>query len=335
MKNEQTIKIRTEDAIALCHIIDEFETFNKNLIKFLTGKKDNSELILKIWKLSTGQRCITSKKMRKFYNDNKSVIDIINKYSNILYFICQNYTLSKDSITIADNYYLFYKYILENKDKLDKIIAVLQKLKELGFKIFEFNTNLDFTEKSYFAYKEIPKNYGSFAYLDNLEVIPTYDNGIEYKSNGSNYLMRLSLPSKYITILEQIFLNDLTFDVNRLPKELTKKETFYKILALSQEKMQEYSIIRNSVDLSIGIEDLYSMYREIQSKFNKLEGVESKSKLLEKLRKVKEALEQMTTLSQEYDKQMVANNEGITESLLTKEKEAYIRRREWAKMDLD
>ena len=118
-------------------------------------------------------------------------------------------------------------------------------------------------------------------------------------------------------------------------KELTKEEMFHKILALPQQKQQEYSIIRNSVDLSIGIEDLYSMYREIQSKFNKLEGVDSKEALLEELRKVKEALEQMTILSQQYDKQMVANNEGITESLLTEEKEAYVRRREWSKMDLD
>lgn len=334
MENKQTMKVRIDDAIALCHIIDEFETFSENLINFLTVKSDSiAASVYKLSKIAKGENCLGAQRIKQFYNDNKYVIDVIRKYSYITEFIFAHYNFGSNIEICTHD---LYKYILENRDKLDNILAVLERLKKLGFDSFKFNTTLDFSEQTYTAYRILSDNLSSVIYLDNLEAIPSYDYDVKYRASGSNYLMKLNiLIGKIASFGNEITLNSLTFDVNRLPKTLSLEETLYKILALQQEKEQEYHIIRNSVDLSIGIDDLYLMYSEIQRKFNKLEGVDSKESLLEELRKVKEALDQMTILSQEYDKQMVANNEGITESLLTEEKEAYVRRREWAKMDLD
>ena len=78
MENKQTICIRTDDAIALCHIIDEFETFNNNFINFLnTITGDISLILAKLYQISNGEKVFGATRIKYFYNDNKIVIDKI------------------------------------------------------------------------------------------------------------------------------------------------------------------------------------------------------------------------------------------------------------------
>ena len=47
--------------------------------------------MLQLWEISAGKFKIGARKAKKFYKKNKSVIDTINKYSNITRFINDNY----------------------------------------------------------------------------------------------------------------------------------------------------------------------------------------------------------------------------------------------------
>lgn len=44
MKNNNTIELGINDAIALCHIIDNFEEFNKNLINLLATSTKSKDI---------------------------------------------------------------------------------------------------------------------------------------------------------------------------------------------------------------------------------------------------------------------------------------------------
>ena len=329
MENKQTICIRTDDAIALCHIIDEFETFNNNFINFLNTITDDISLILaKLYQISNGEKVFGATRIKCFYNENKTVIDKIKKYSSLIEFIFCNYNFAIKA-EFSSNY--LYQYILENRDKLDEILVVLEKIKELGFETFNFNTQLDFSKETYFIYREMTESFMPITYFDNLEIIPSYE-GIRYKTNGSKYMIKL------VDILpfgkNKITLNDLTFNVNRLPKSLLFKDTAGKILELSQQRQEEYTVIKNSVDLNAGIKKLYVIHQELNSKFNKIDDIDSKEELLEELKKVKEAIKKMQILSQQYDKKVVSEHETITASLLEEEQHAYTKTREQNKKNI-
>lgn len=329
---EQNHTIRINSLIALCHILDDFEEFNKRLVSSLSFKNYND--IYNLSKVSKGEKCFNSKKAKKFYQENKSVIDTINKHYNIHSFISYNYD-PKGNPDNELNY--FYQYISKNRENLDKIISVLEKLKELGFKKIKLNEELDFSQEKYTFYSYY--NNSTVIYLENLEAIPNYTNDITYKTNGSNYKMKLgvSLWGKYI-ISEydrEIILNNLTFDVDRLPTAISKEQIIDKILELPTAKKEEYTIIRNSVDLSVSTDDLLSMFYSVNRSINSLEDVNKKEELIQLLSNIKEDILKMQAISAEYNKEVANNNENITETLLEKEKEAYQRRREFSRMHLD
>jgi hypothetical protein len=88
---------------------------------------------------------------------------------------------------------------MKNKKFLDQILTVLYELQELGFPRFEFNENIDFTNKEY----EVSKNMSLHTFVtvyDNMELIPTYDRETTmYKTNESSYQITLYFArGKYI-----------------------------------------------------------------------------------------------------------------------------------------
>ena len=87
---EKNYRAETNNIIALCHILDDFEEFNKRLIPVISSKY-NRNFVFKLWDISEGKFRFGARKAKKFYKENKSVIDTINKYTNITRFINANY----------------------------------------------------------------------------------------------------------------------------------------------------------------------------------------------------------------------------------------------------
>ena len=86
----------TKNIIALCYILDEFEEFNKK-IKGIISTNNNKKFIFDLYEVSMGNfNC--SMKARRFYNENKAVIDTINQYSNLFLFIDSSYNREGNSI---------------------------------------------------------------------------------------------------------------------------------------------------------------------------------------------------------------------------------------------
>lgn len=317
---EKARKMMIKDMIALCNIFEYYEQFNINLIKF-KSEKNNLRCIYDLEDISNGKYIFNAKKIKKFYEQNKSVIDEINRYSSIASFICSNYK-TRDDMKIDCLLDYFYEYLMKHKEKKEQILSLLQRLNELGFDALYFYENLDFTSKIYKLYT----NYDhTFIYMDNIEVLPNYQNSVvEYKTTGSNYKIFLDLSSRGIYRTKQIFLNSLLFDLDRLPDDITEEYTLDKIIALKEKQKDRYIAIQNSVDLSVGIDDLYKQFNSTTEIVEKLKNVENKDDLKKLLEGIRKNLDELQTMSNKYDESISKEHSIITKEKLQAEKKRYL-----------
>lgn len=329
---KENYKIEINNLIALYHIMDDFEEFERKL-KSLISTKYNRDFVHNLWKISRGKFKLGAFKARKFYKENKNIIDTIGEYSDISSFINRHYDWQGNQI---GNLHFFYQYLIEHKNEIDKILAVLEKLQELGFTSFEFNEDLDFTKETY----NIDSSYNlySITYVDNIKVIPHYESYIKYGTTLSNYKMELRTITngEFSKYGREIILNSLLFDASRLPEKIDKKNIIDPILKIKEEQVEKSAPIRNSVDLSISILDLETQLGNTAYTINKLEGVKNKKELIEALFNIKQDVEKLRTLSQQYDRSISENEPTLTHEILDKEKKLYLkRRREWESMHSD
>ena len=335
MKKNKTINMRINDAITFCQLIDEYQMFNQAFIEFLEKEKYPLEPMAKLSKMSRNVRCHVSKKVRAFYNKYKFIIDTIEQNVGIQSFWFYNYAYENNSNVVTFRSCGFYQYLLLNFDKTDKILAILERLKELGFDKFELNPELDFSKE---VYKLIVTYFetSDVAYLDNLESIPEYEYGVvKYKTNSSPYKIELRIFNHANTIVrERICLNSLTFDVDKLPKKLSGKDICNEIIGLTVTRQQEYTAIRNSVNLSVGVHDLECLLNEFSKTITKMESVDSKDEALQELRNMQQSLSQIQTLSSAYNQSITEGSSYITPELLQDEVKKYVIRRKDANIDL-
>lgn len=321
MKGTKTIEANISDTIALCYIKHDFEKFNQKLIEYLKKISYSRETLSTLRKISHGEKVRFSRKTKNFYKENKEIIDTINTHSDIVSFIHNNYNLLEDEENICFINDVLYQYILKHQDYSVKIFLVLYKMKELGFKSFEFNESLDFSNQQSKINKNLPLNYALEVY-DNIELIPCYDKTlINYKTKNSNY--KITLFFHHGELLEnsnKILLNDLTFDINRLPKDVTIKtirEIFEKAL---EDKIEEYTLIRNSVDIYLNADELENTINNLENIINSINEQYNKKELKETVSNIKEKILNLKTLINFYENLLIEKNTNITSSLLDKEK---------------
>ncbi len=221
-----------DDLIALCHIIDEYDLMLDNFIKVNYNRKFLNKLI----KVTNGRFCFNSKQAKKFYKENKIILDLVKKYSNISRFLynCGENGKKFNQLSIDR----FYQYMLKNSNNLNHIIELLEKIKQLGFQKIILDENVNFTDMEYKIDTIFNRNF-YINYLDNIEVIPNYEIGtVKYKTRKSDYEIEL-VPNVYGEISffkTQITVNNLLFDPNKLPQAITKETTFDEIVKLNEEK---------------------------------------------------------------------------------------------------
>ena len=329
-KNNKEIEIN--NMIVLCHIVDKFDEFEKRLILAISSKY-NRNFIFQVWDISRGKFKLCARKVKKFYKENKSVIDVINQYSNIPIFISLNYGWNGEP---TGDLRFFYEYLVSHKEEIPKILELLEKLKELGFGQFEFNEELDFTKETYGAYLSFSDNF-NLTYVANPQVIPNYTDYINFTTAYSNYKMNLEtsgIPRKEISDYNRkLVLNSLLFDPNTLPEKIDVEHIHGKIVGLKNGQQDKINIIRNSVDLSISVSDLERQFNYTNGTISNLDCIKNKEELVSVLTSMKENLEKLKILSVKYDSSVSKENPSLTPELLENEKTLYLRRREASKID--
>lgn len=333
---EKNYSAYTKDLIALCHILDDFKEFQERLKTEMP--KYNRDFIFKLGDISKGERVFWAIKAKRFYNENKKVIDTINKYGgNLPRFIIASY-YSPVKLSSDNSSYFFYDYISSHRDDLDNILGVLNKISDLGFSKIEFNAELDFTKEKYDVDPIFRKNY-SIVFVDNVEAIPNYQGYVFYRTKGSNYRMKLDIVGEEIYQSSHygndITLNSLLFSPDRLPESISREDTFEKILELQQAQEDKEQSIRNSVDLNVSILDLDSQLSSTNWTISRLKNVENKEQLLDVLLSIGQEVDELKRLSAEYDSGVSEREPSLTPEKLEQERGAYQKRREWSRMHID
>ena len=68
-------KIDTNNMITLCHIVDEFDEFEKSLIPVISPKY-NRDFVFQLWDVSQGKFKLGARKAKRFYEENKFQVNI-------------------------------------------------------------------------------------------------------------------------------------------------------------------------------------------------------------------------------------------------------------------
>ena len=320
--------INIDNLITLCHILDDYEEFEKILIKAMKHGSDR-DFVFQLDDVSKGKFRLGSYKARRFYEENKLIIDAINHYSTIPGFINLNYGINGK---IVGDIRFFYEYLVSHKEDIEKILFLMNKLKELGFDNIEFSDELDFTKE---VYKTSLSQYDNFylMYVANPEVIPNYTNEINYVTKDSKYKMILPVTgykekeiSKYN---RKIILNSLIFNPYMLPEKLDLEQTYGNLVRLKEEQSDETFLIRNSVDLNVSIFDLDKQYDSTYRIINGLnDNIKHREELVTILMEIKAKLEKLKLLGLEYNRSISRNDPLLSQELLEQEKVYYLRRRE-------
>ena len=325
---KEVYKPRLDSLIVLINFLDEYEEFIENLEVFLSKARTDSQNMLRIvQQLSDGDSLFGKFKEKRFYEENKKTIDKICEHSNLMSFVFQNYNYYGKRR--AREFYLdyFYNYFKSNSDKLPQILNLLERLKELGFSEIYFNENFDFAIEEHEIKINMSENK-TVSYFDNIEIIPNYDSKtIKYKTTGSNYKMKFK-PFNVSIYGDSIELNSLLFDIDRLPKKVSKEYTFDKIIELSKSKNEECYDIETIVSLNASLIDLNMQLDCISYIISRIDDTKTKEELIKVLFELKQNSHKLKNINSEYSN-VVSQNTCITKEQLEKEKQLYLKRREY------
>lgn len=227
--------------IALSKVLDDFEEFNEK-VRGLVSIGYNRKVIYKLERISKGEECFNSDKIKQFYSDNKSVIDIINEYSSICSFICSNYDVN-GNVMYNDSLNFFYRYMQENRDSIDSIVPVLERIKGLGFSTLYFNQKLEGSSDVYSININFNDN-DDIIYLDNTEIISNDGEYISYRALNPNFRLILTPDRDEISkINKRIEVNSLLFDKDLLPESISKDATFNQIMNMGASSLEKQKLL--------------------------------------------------------------------------------------------
>lgn len=313
------MEIRTDMLITLCYILEEFEEFRKDL-RTLVEKRDVN-VIGTISTLARKELVIGKKDVKNFYQKYKKVIDIINR-GNCHITLFLSFVISQDRLYNLD---FFYNYLGEHKNELDKIVSLLKKIKSLGIEKLEF-TDETFTDKVWKIDDYSCDYVNDFYFMENMVGIPSYLKNI-YKSNGSHYLMKLYSINDHIKF-KKIMVNSLMFDANLLPEDLSKENTYDKIMeVINSEKLVQYrSDIDDILKLDLPIDEVVKNYNTLYNNILNLKRVKGKKELKEALEELNRSIAKLKNLQVKYNEGIIKDNPLVTGEVIGKEKELFLKK---------
>lgn len=235
----------TKNIIALCYILDSFEEFSERL-KNAIPTKYNRNFISDLYDISMG-KINFSLKTRRFYKENKTVIDTINKYSNLLLYTNFSYD-GQDYLENEESLRFFHKYIMEHRGDLETILRVLNKIEQLKIDEIKLDKHMDFSKEEYELHYWKSENY-RYVLLNNLVLVPSGETDlIRYKSTNSDYKIvasRGACKSSYLDaqMASQITLNSLIFNPDKLPNDASVDEIYKTVFGLKKQNKGKYTEI--------------------------------------------------------------------------------------------
>lgn len=234
----------------------------------------------------------------------------------------RNRLLKSNSLDEDDRF--FYAYIYRHRNKKEQILKTLTKIKELGIEKVLFNENAMFNGKEYSLILDY-WNYSPYTridYLDNMKAIPNYENNvIRYVSLDSNYLITVETSMDGIFDKgKEIKLNSLVFDSSKLPDSIDKKDLIKTITGLRKNEQERVQAIRNSVELSVSIDDLDEQYGLTSDTIECLEDITDKDKIVETLNIIGENIKKLKEFSLKHNEELTKKDPDITPGVLQREK---------------
>lgn len=322
-------ELEIDHIIALCYIINDYPDFYKK-IKKESSVKDKLRLLKDFERFQKGKSFMISKKIKDFYISNKKIIDIINEHTDFYYFIFCNYSYKETNIIEREGFKNIREYIEKNKEQVDKIITLLEKLKELGFEYIMFDAKSNFPEQIY-SISTKGFHHHVFSWVSNIKMLPGYDANIfYYMTNNSPYRIDLSTDFDTKFVIKRIVLNSLIFNINELPNSLSKEDTFDKIVEQGNKLKMTNDAIRNSVSLEngiLGLEEEYQKLCEIVQAIKKSDSTfaNQREKVKKILLQIKTSIELLREESTLYDEQVISAYQEISLELLGSEKKRYLK----------
>lgn len=314
-KKLSKFNISIKDCMVLCHVIDLFEEFTVNLTKFSKGTFGDAKL-KRLYNFVKDEEAFVKRDIKTFYLENYKVLDAIHKYSYIsnfllIYFDRKNGEFNQEITQM-------YEYIKANKEDIDKILAVLDKLSKLGFEHIYFAENKQF-DKVYEYERGVLRNY---YYLDGeIEIIPCIEN-TKYKSKDANYEIEGSVILFYVP---KITLNNLIFDPNNLPEKITYNETIGKVLKLTPEKKESCEVLADAVHFDYYLERIVPYLDKIDELIGKIHNCSSKPNAKKHIDTAKQGIAELQCFLANYEQDIIEQG-LLTEEILVDEKEKYKRR---------
>lgn len=329
----QAFTIDISQLIALGHIVDDFEKINSDLKALIADLKKEHIGVLQlshnILMLSKGKH-VFQRKTKKFYHKHEKTIQTIMKYTGIVEFIAFNYNNNGELLPSAE---YFYQYLVKNRDKIKQILTLLEHLKKLGFRKLQLDANLCEQSKECMIKRSYLDNFsGTITYSDGIQILPSaVQELIKYNIVGGNYIMSLFmvLPVKSKEMLGHagtIIVQNLLFDVKLLPEDLSKENTFGKIIALNKAQAEKNNTISQSVHLSVLIDGFSDQYNYGMKVLKMLEDTSTKEELIKILEQIRTQLDEMQMVSMRYDDSITQGSDGITKEQLQTEKRFYLER---------
>ena len=322
---ENVMKIN--DLTIMVSTIDKFALFSENARKLMASSKNANQALMNLYNISKGQKVFGARNIKKFYEKNKEVVDTINKYSDINLFLSKYYATSgkiKD-----ENLLNYHEYVISHQEHKEEMLKLLESLREKGIENIIVDEKADFSFVGYSLCKNFQFNT-SFAYLDNMEATPSYDDNILwYETNKSDYKMNITpkyseADSNYCQVIE---VNNLWFDPERLPKSLSKKDTFDEIISLREKKEDEYKVIKDAVELRLGVNDLYEQYNKLMSIADGLTTGGNNKGIIYALQKINNDLTQLQIAEKGYERQQRSYNPKVNRQVIDDEVKTYIKRK--------
>ena len=322
---EKAISIETSNLIALSYIIDEYDSFCEDFKQLVIRSRDIQYTVSNIQTLLEGAKRFIDKRIKQFFDKYCDQIRSINNHVPFANFM---YDIFTDIGTPTDDAKAFHDYLAIHREDAYKILDLLFKISKLGIKNIELDEELDFSNNIYDLNRIFFKNKNIY-YVENIKPIPAYTQEyVRYTSRSSNYEINITPTfERDITTPIAIRVNSLLFDPDRLPSRLNKEVVFDSIIDLAKLTDRESDIIRNSVDLNIGLMDLEKAYYHLNKTINDVNSVSRKGDVVVSLKKIRESIDILQRVVNDFDDEVINNNKNINRDLLADERSVTLLRR--------
>lgn len=330
---EEQHQAKVEDLIAIVYNLEHFPELCKG-IEELSKKYSRQEIIHHLKSATLGSKPrLGKRKIYKFYQESKELIDNINKHSDIFFFLANVYQQNgrpKDDIAC------YYKYLINHQDSKEQILQLLKRIKKLNIDQIIWNPSADFASKEYsieewYLHSEVFR----IAYLENMKIIPNGDKYIiKYTTAGSNYEIKFASPKSNIA-KNEITVTSLNFPVESIPENLTWNSAYNEINALSNEQEETLATLRNIIQLNVATDELEKIAQNTKATFSRILGASNKQELKNTLFQISDGIAKLYGIKKDYTETSLEGNSSLSLEIINNETKQFIKRREEASIDLD